>query len=158
MRRTMSAAAAALLVVGCGAATHDSEPDRVADVYEAVLSAVVALEAPPANGEPAPVVYALPDGTEAIPAGVQVQVVKALKDDMDLRFADERVEAVDSSRDGEPVHDDGVLVTLGAVPPAGSLIEVPVDVYWTLAHHRAVVVTLTAGSTTWTVSSVAPAA
>ncbi len=157
MRRTLLAVLVGLLVVGCGGSDGDGRPNRQARVYEALLSAVVAREFPLAGADAVPVVYALPDPTEPLPADVQVAVVKAMKGHIDLRFADERAEAIDSSEADEPVRDDGILVSLGEVPGAGTTFDVEVKIYRNLGDRSSFVISVVGGPDAWTVTSMVPA-
>jgi hypothetical protein len=159
MRRAAIALVVALLLAACGGrgSGAPNESQRDAGVYQAVLSAVAEHEAPPVAGNP-PVIYAVPGTRDPIPAQVQVDVVKALKDSVTLRFADERSEAIDETKDGKPVHDEGLLVTLSPVPPTGTELQLPVDVYRNVNDQHRLTVSLTQGPTAWTATSVVPAA
>jgi len=127
---------ALLVLAGCDDGSDgSSSTDRVAGVYLAALRWAVDTDevAPPSTGDPRnddlPVVYALNLDGSAVPAAVQVVVVKELRDDLTLRFADARKEAVDDKHEGDPVHDHGMLVQLGSVPEEGQEVTVEADVY-----------------------------
>ena len=63
--------------------------------------------------------YVVPLGESDIDATVQADVASELHDVADVRFADERSEALDEDEPGMPVRDDGVLVAIGDVAERG---------------------------------------
>jgi hypothetical protein len=160
MRRAAITLAVAVILAACGGrgSGAPTESQRDAGVYQAVLSAVAEHEAPPVAGQSPPVIYAVPGTRDPIPAQVQVEVVKALKESVTLRFADERSEAIDETKDGKPVHEEGLLVTLSPVPPTGTDLQIPVDVYRNVNDQHRLMVSVTQGPTAWTATSVVPAA
>jgi hypothetical protein len=156
----------ALAAIGsCGGDGDEvSSAERDAGVYEVVLRNLVLADLPPkADEDPLPVVYVVgADGT-TVPVDIQVNVVKPLKDEAEIRFVDARGDAVlDEAPEGddreEPVRDNGVLVTFGALPETGSTIEVEVDIYSSVGDERAYNVTLAGGPSRWQIRSAAPIA
>jgi hypothetical protein len=143
---------------------HVSAAERDAGVYEVVLRDLVLSDLPPtADEDPLPVVYVFGAEGTTIPVDIQVNVVKPLKDEAEIRFVDAREDAVlDEVPEGddreEPVRDNGVLVTFGALPETGSTIEVEVDIYASVGEERAYDVTLAGGPSRWKIRSAAPVA
>ncbi|HRE02994.1 MAG TPA: hypothetical protein PLV68_16970, partial [Ilumatobacteraceae bacterium] len=79
------------------------------------------------------VVYVAPTSGSPIPAGSQVAVVGNLADmgdNIELRFADVRDDAIDLDAEGEPVRDDGALLVVGKVPEKRPPVDVSVEVYF----------------------------
>lgn len=160
----MVLAIGAMATVGaCGGnGDETTETERDAGVYEVVLRDLVLAELPPQTDEdPLPVVYVVgADGT-SVPVDIQVTVVKPLKDEAEIRFVDAREDAVlvdvpeDDDRE-KPVRDDGVLVTFGELPEAGSTIHVEVELYWSVGDERSYDVTLAGGPSRWAIRSAAP--
>lgn len=100
---------------------------REAAVYELILDWVLAGE--PAAADDEPTVFVASRHEQPIDVEVQALIVEAMDERAEVRFVDERAEAVVDGEDGLPVHDGGVLVGLGAVPPDGDRVEVYVDRY-----------------------------
>ena len=146
----------ALATPACdGGGGDGGSTDRVAGVYLAVLRwAVDEAAGSVPTTEPAhdpPVVYAWGLDGRAIPAAVQVVVVKDARDELNVRFADAREEAIDDDEVGEPVHDDGLLVSLGTVPEAGDELTMEAEVYRDLDHDLAFELQLRVSDEGWRV-------
>jgi hypothetical protein len=94
------------------------------------------------------------------PIGVDVQafIVEALDDRVDVRFIDERTEAVEDGDERQPVREDGILVGLGAVPPEGDRVDVYVDRYRKIDDIQAFDVAVRRRGDTWEVVGVPAAA
>jgi hypothetical protein len=140
-------------LMGCGEATAIEGTARDAAVVEQVVRATVRLD----TDEPvvAPVVYAV--GVEGtIPIEVQAAVAAALVDDYDLRFADERAEAIDAGTEDEAVRDGGVLLVIGNVPSQGRSIDVEVERYESLRDVERLAVSLRWRDPTWVVTATEP--
>jgi hypothetical protein len=155
MQGIRGAVAVMLVAAGCGSDGGDDTTERSAQVYEAILAAVVVDEARPAD-DAAPVIYAVADGTDPIPLAVQAHVADAMKDDADVRFADSRADVIDESDVREPVDDGAVLVLLGPVPERGRRVQVPVEVYREKTDQHSFVVTVMQSGDRWTVRSTDP--
>jgi hypothetical protein len=130
--------AALLATAACGDDDETSgASSRDSDVYTAILDNVAAEQ--PVEDEEMPILYVAPLGNEKpFPLDVQVSVVDATADLAVVRFVDEAEQAIDKDGDGEPVIDDGVLVSLGSVPPEGASVHVPGELYRTAADTSAV--------------------
>lgn len=132
----------------------DSEMSREAQIYLALVDEVVDEDVPPASIEDdLPVIYVVPAGDSEIDATVQAEVAAELRDQADVRFADERSEAVLEDEDGMPVRDDGTLVAIGEVPAEGDPIDVELEVYRSAADSSRVMATLAPRSSQWAVTS-----
>ena len=102
--------------------------DDVAIVTAAIRE--VASEGVPADDpERTPVVYVVSVAEGGISAGVQADVVSQLRDEVDVRFADERAEAIEDSDPAAPVPDEGVLLVIGDIAETGRPIVVSVEIY-----------------------------
>lgn len=177
-RRTLGIAVALLTIVAsCGDDTNDpdTEGGRAAFAYEMAVRNVLSDEIqrnlpttvvtvpatdPSTSAVPTtievdkPVVYVVAADGTAIDPEVQVKVVKQLDDDeVDLRFADDRAEAIDADEPGEPVREDGVLIAAGSVPKEGTSIEFRFERYRSLDDRDQVVMSLERADETWSVTS-----
>lgn len=146
---------AALLLAGaCG--SNDDDEGRTAAVYAAIIEELVP---PPPDAAPdAPIetdVFVWGGEDRTIPLDVQVGTVQALDGYTSIRFVDDRDEAVDVEQPGEPVRNEGVLITLGPVPPTGGDIEVAVT-FETDSEPRSFDVHLEGGAAGWTITQLPP--
>jgi hypothetical protein len=120
--------AAALMAAGC----RDG-PDPTGVPADAVIVAVVRAVAGTAPQTtvpgPLPVVYVVSVAEDGVSAGVQAAVASALRDQVDVRFADRREEAVDDAASGEPVVDGGVLLVVDEIPESDGVADVAVEIY-----------------------------
>jgi hypothetical protein len=149
---------AALAVTACGGGTEDGT-SRDAQVYAAAIRDVLADDPPREPTDPLPVVYIIGVGEGAIEARVQADVAQSLDEDADVRFADERSEAVLKDEEHVPVRDHGVLVAIGVVPPDADPVDVQIEVYRSEDDWSKRVLTIGSRSSQWTVTaeSVLPA-
>jgi hypothetical protein len=142
-------------VSGCDGSARE-EMSRDAQVFVVTIRDVVAEEPPPADPDVLPVVYVIGVGEDDIAADIQADVAAELKDEIDVRFADARAEAVLADEDEVPVRDHGVLVAVGALTPEGDdddPVDVEVEVYRSEADWSNLVVTIGRQSSQWTVTS-----
>jgi hypothetical protein len=144
-------AIAMLLASSCDDSS-DSEMSRPTQVYVAVLDAALDQVATP-PGDELPVVYVMPVGETAIDASVQAEVADAFHERADVRFADERSEAIVDDEEELPVRDEGVFVGIGDVAESGEPIEVEVEVYRSVDDSSRWVLTLARRSSRWTVTA-----
>lgn len=150
------ALAGVVVVVAIGAACDgpaDEEMSREAQIYLAAVSEVVAEQAPPTSDDELPVVYVAPVGDSDIDAPVQAEVAAELRDQADVRFADDRSEAVLEDEDGMPVRDEGTLIAIGEVPAEGQPVDVEVEVYRSAEDSSKMVFTFAPRSSRWAVTS-----
>lgn len=150
----LAAVLAATGAAGCDGSARE-QMSRDAQVFVAAIRDVVDDQPPPADPDVLPVVYVIGVGEEEIAADVQAEVAVELKDDIDVRFADERSEAVRANEDHAPVRDEGVLIAMGALPPdrGAEAVDVTVEVYRSDADWSKRVLTVGRRSSQWTVTS-----
>lgn len=141
-------------VVACGDEGNKSA-ERAVAVVEATIRHV-ASEHPPAEGAEAgdlPVVYVVSVGEETLSAGIQADVVSNLRDEIEVRFADAREEAIDETAPTAPVKDGGVLVVLGEIPKLGNPAVVPVEIYTARHEHIKMVYSFVPAGDVWNITS-----
>jgi hypothetical protein len=142
-------------VAGCDGSEREAM-SRDAQVYVVTIRDVVAEEPPPPDPDVLPVVYVIGVGEEDIAADIQADVAAELKDEVDVRFADARAEAVLADDEEVPVRDHGVLVAVGALAPESDdadAVDVEVEVYRSEVDWSKLVVTIGRQSSQWTVTS-----
>jgi hypothetical protein len=138
------------LLVGCSESTALDGTAREAGVIEQIVREV-AVEVP-SEAERLPVVFVVGvDGTIGI--DVQAGVAERLVDEVDVRFADERSEAIDESSDDLPVREGGVLVVLDDIPSEGRTFEMEFNRYRTAEDRERLMVSFQWRSEQWTVTS-----
>jgi hypothetical protein len=93
---------------------------------------------------------------EVIDLETQAGVVTELEDEIDVRFVDERGEAVEEDDPGEPVRGDSVLLRLGPVSTGGDPVEVEVERYRSLDDVEELRLELARRGEGWTVSASSP--
>lgn len=114
-----------LSIAACGADHRTAADDREIAIYSTVIRVV----APPAGTTPttplSDPVFVVPANTRS-PISLQVQagVVDVLHDFATIRFVDERTEAIDTADSHQPVHEGGILITLGKIPPGRTNVTV----------------------------------
>lgn len=152
--RPWALAGAAVVTFGasCDDPTDD-EMSREAQIYLATVSEVIAEQVPVSADDELPVVYVVSVGESDIDAPVQAEVAGELREQADVRFADERSEAVEEDEEGMPVRDEGMLVAIGEVPAEGQPIDVEVEVYRSAEDSSHFVLTLVPESSQWAVTS-----
>jgi hypothetical protein len=150
--RAIPVAAVAMLLASSCDDSSDSEMSRSTPVYVAVVDAALDQVATP-PGDELPVVYVVPVGETAIDASVQADVADAFHERADVRFADERSEAIVEDEEELPVRDEGVLVAIGDIAESGEPIEVEVEVYRSVDDSSRWVLTLARRSSQWTVTA-----
>lgn len=120
------------LTVLAGACTDSSaEPDVVqpAAAYTAIVEWQAGEQEPVLddNGKPKlPVIYVVGADGATVGVGVQAAVAEATVDDAVVRFADDVSDGFDTALEGSPVHDDGVMLAVGALPDPARTIDVAV--------------------------------
>jgi hypothetical protein len=157
LRRLTFLVAAALAVGSCGSEDKPTT-ERDAGVYAAVIRAL-APEEPGDLGtevdELDPTVYVGPlDDDVEISLEVQVAVVDDLEDFATVTFVDSSDEAIDDTKEGEPVLKNGVLLLLSAVPTEPSP-SIGAERYSDLDDAARYRVTVEKSGGEWTVRNVA---
>lgn len=148
-------------LLACGACRNGDEAegqDAPAEIYSAILSQLVAERGPIPTTEgrdddELPPLFVEPLGTGyVIDLTVQADVVERLETVADVRFIDNRMEAVEDDEPGKPVRDGGMLVGLGPLlDSTDGRRTVQVQRYLDAAHYDDVVATVTATSEGWAV-------
>jgi hypothetical protein len=148
---------AGVVVVAIGASCDgpaDEEMSREAQIYLAAVAEVVAEQVPPtSDDDELPVVYVAPVGESDIDATVQAEVAGELRDEADVRFADDRSEAVLEDEAGMPVRDEGMLIAIDEVPAEGDPVDVEVEVYRSADDSSKMLFTFAPRSSQWAVTS-----
>jgi hypothetical protein len=153
-RRLASLVLLAIAIGGCGDDDADVDGVHAADVLAAAIRDVVAGQPVPTDTEGyTPVVFVVGVGENGIDAGVQAEVATALRDDIDVRFADAREEPIDSGEEDEPVRDGGVLLLVSDVPESGNPVEMTVEIYRSLSDWTKAIFTITVGADTSSVTA-----
>jgi hypothetical protein len=114
----------------CGANNRTASDDRAIAIYSAAIRAI----APPEGTTPTlplghPVFVVAADTNSPISLEVQAGIVDVLHDFATIRFVDERSEAIDTAAPHEPVHEGGVLITLGKIPPGHTNVAIEAQRY-----------------------------
>lgn len=145
---------AAIAVASC---TEDDDTGaRQVAVLVAAIREVVA-DVPSADIDPPlPVVYLVGAGEVEFAATVQADVAEDLQDEVDVRFADDRDEAIDANAVDAPVPDEGVLLMVGEIPD-GDPIEVSIEMYRSEDDQPGIVVfSMSADDDGWSVTATSP--
>ncbi len=149
------AALLAVIAGGIGAACDGNDSDtgsRQVAVLVVAIRDVVGLPIA-AVDEALPVVYVVGFGEHDVPATVQSDVAAELHDEVDVRFADDRDEAIETGEADQPVPDSGVLLVVGDIPDRGSPIDVPIEVYRSQRDGSVMMFTLSEGPSSWVVTA-----
>lgn len=151
--------AAALLVVAAGGViagcdrSDSNDETRQVDVLVLAIRDVVSGASGDQTDAALPVVYVVGSGEHEIDAAVQADVAAELHDEIDVRFADERDEVVESDEPDRPVPDSGVLLLVDDIPEDGDEIDVPVEIYRSEVDGSAVVYTFAERTSSWIVTA-----
>ena len=146
----VAALVALLVLAACGESSTVEGTARDAAVVEQIVRE---LAGEPVEPEALPTVYVTGiEGTIAIE--VQAGVAAALVDEIDVRFADERLEAIDEGLERRPVRDGGVLLVVHRVPEEGRRIDVRVDRYETFDLGRRLLTSLRYSEPDWIVTDI----
>lgn len=145
---TLVAVAALFVPAACGESNTVEGTARESAVVEQVVRQ---LAGEPVEPEVLPTVFVT--GSEGtIPIEVQAGVAAALVDEIDVRFTDERLEAIDEGLESRPVREGGVLLVLHRIPEQGRRIDVRVDRYETFDLGRRLMVSLRYADPDWIVT------
>jgi hypothetical protein len=145
------------VIVACGSNGPHGELVDEAGAVTAVVRWAADHEFTTAPDGPRPVVYVVSEDGSSIAATVQAEVARTTVDDIDVRFADKRDEALELDVENEPVKDGGRLLLLGPMPAKGSTtVGLAVDLYRTNHDIEPLVFSLRATTSGVTVVSVQP--
>src|SRR5215207_6112880 len=111
MRSLLIVGVTLIAATGCDSGGDDL-PSRTAQVYMAAIRHAVAVSPPSTEPGALPVIYVVGVGETSIAAGVQAEVAALLRDENDVRFADDREQAIVEDEQSAPVRDDGTLVAV----------------------------------------------
>ncbi|MGB0112280.1 MAG: hypothetical protein WBP59_03585 [Ilumatobacteraceae bacterium] len=131
-RRRLLVGSVAVVALGVAACDSESDPSGVVQPADAVTAIVMwqAAEQTPTvddNGEPKlPVIYVVAGDGTTVDVGIQAAVAESTVDDAVVRFADDVSEGFDADADGSPVHDDGVMLAIGAMPDPARTVTVDI--------------------------------
>lgn len=159
MMRARTFGSGAILVLAAGAAftacsrDGDEEGSRRVDVLVVSIRDVVGGPPTADSREALPVVYVVGAGEHEVAATVQSDVADELQDEVDVRFADERDEAIETGEPDQPVRDSGVLLMVGDVPEDGNRIDVPIEIYRSELDTAMVVFTVVERTSSWVVTA-----
>jgi len=128
MRRALPLAASLVIaVMSCQSGADVDANDRAIAIYSAVIRTVATHDGRSARNGPVFVLAA--DARAPISLEVQAGIVEELHGFATIRFADERGEATNDADPAKPVLDNGVLVTLGRIPPGARRVIVRAERY-----------------------------
>lgn len=144
--------AIATVVVACDQ-NDDAAGSRQVDVLVVAIRDVVGDQPAANSGETLPVVYVVGVGEHEVAATVQSDVAAELHDEVDVRFADERDEAIESEEVDQPVPDSGVLLMVGDIPEDGNSIDVSIEIYRSERDGSTVVFSFAERASTWVVTA-----
>lgn len=139
------------LLTACGSDQVDDPAKDDAEIYRAVIGDLVARSGvafPPS--EDTPVLYVEALGVDGIELEIQVEVVTAWGERYDIRFIDDRSEAIDPDLQGLPVREGSLLLGLGRITRNGTA-EVRGETYLSEADVRAFRYTLRPAGSGWTI-------
>ncbi len=146
--------AAALMMAACGSGNGDGETATDADILRVVIGDLVERSGVVFDtaAEDQPVLFVESFGTEDIPLEVQVDVVAGWQETYDVRFIDDRSEAVDDELDGLPVRERSLLLGLGPITRNGTA-ELRGEYYRATDRVGAFRYTLTKTAEGWRIST-----
>jgi hypothetical protein len=136
-------------LIGCGSTSPDEV--RAAGAYTAVVRWLLTNEM---GDDPDPELALFLESLTAdeIPLEVQVEMIGLLEEFENVRFIDEHEEAVDIDLVGFPVHDDGLLIALGALGPDDPAV-VRAEIYRSSDEISAFRFTLVESDSGWRVAA-----
>lgn len=114
---------AALVVSACGSDTGSDDPlTEAADIHRVVIGDLVDRSGVvfDSSVEEPPVLFVEAFGAEEIPLEVQVDIVAGWQETYDVRFIDDRMEALDDASDDRPVKERSLLLGVGPITRNGT--------------------------------------
>lgn len=155
--KLLAVAGVALAMLGCSSEDRPLEGTARESAVVVQLVRLVAQDAPvdPELPDALPLVFVVGyDGTLAIE--VQASVVATLVDEIDVRFVDERAEAIDDSTEDRPVREGGLLAAIGPIPAERRAVDVEVERYVHAQDVERFVATLVWRDSNWAVTTTTP--
>lgn len=139
------------LLIGCVNSTEVDTTARDAAIYRSVIADVADRSGvEPDSSEDLPVLFIEAFDVDGIPLEVQVEVVTTLSDQYEIRFIDERDEAVATDLAEQPVRPNSILIGLGPIVLNGTA-GVRSELYLSTDDVSAFRYTLTDGGGGWPV-------
>lgn len=157
-RSHLASLAAVLAVVGilssCGRSTEVDDTTRNAEVYRSVIVDVVDRSGVVFDAvEDLPVLFIEAFDADGIALEVQVQVVSSFLEEYEIRFIDQRDEAVEIDLEGLPVRENSLLIGLGPIVVDGG-VDVRGELYLSAEAVSAYRYTLARKNDTWPIVGV----
>ena len=149
MRRTLVLTATVAVVVTACTGGVSNASERRADIYSAVIRAVLGETSHPKISSDTSVFVGAGRERSTINLEVQADIVDELHELATIRFVDRRVEAIDDSNPNRPVKDNGVLITLGKIPSGANTVAVNAGRYLNAVDTDAYRVTLKRTKRQW---------
>ena len=138
--------AALLLLAGCPSEPGEDPDTRSASVYRAVISDMVTrYPVDTEDPEQLPTLFVEAFDPTGIPLKVQVDLVTSFELTLDVRFIDDRIEAIDIEQPGSPVRIESILVGLGSIA-GDDTVDVRAELYVAETDIRAYRYTLEEGT------------
>jgi hypothetical protein len=130
--RLLPVLVAVLVGIGSCSADHGrTADDREIAIYAAVVRVLITAPAgnPRTTAPGRPVFVVAADPHASISLEVQAGVADAVHSLATIRFLDSRSEAIDTADPRRPVHDGGILITLGSIPAGDTAVAVDAQRY-----------------------------
>lgn len=151
----MTAVVLAMVLLACDSDEKSQSP--IAQVLTAIVRDAAGDLPPDEDPDSIPVVYVISGTDEGLPTTAQAAVANSLNDEIDVRFADTRAEALDESEPGAPVREQGGLVAVGNLRDQfdddANRVEVPIEVYRSETQFSRRTLTFSASGEVWSVTS-----
>jgi hypothetical protein len=104
------------VLIGCGIDTEVDDADRNATIYRSVIADVVGRSGVGLDdSDDLPVLFIEAFEADGISLEVQVEVVTSFIEQYEIRFIDDRDEALEDDLEGLPVRENSVLIGLGPI-------------------------------------------
>lgn len=104
------------LCAGCTANAAARTTERDAEIYQSVIADIVDQSGSElARPDDVPLLFIEAFDADGIPLEVQVAVVAGFVEDYEIRFIDDRDEALDIDETGQPVRAGSLLIGLGPI-------------------------------------------
>jgi len=141
----------ALVLSGCASNTDADNTLRDAAVYRSVIADVVDRSAVDldSSGE-LPTLFIETFDADGVALEVQVEIVNDLIEQYDVRFIDDRAEAIEMDLAELPVRSNGLLIGLGPIVHNGA-IDVRTELYLSANEIRAYRYTLAGRDDRWAI-------
>lgn len=145
-------------LVGCGNEDPDDDTLRDAEIYSSIVDDLANRSGMQPAADDLPVLFIEALDPDGISLTVQVEVVAELIEEYEVRFIDDRVEAIEVDLPGQPVRADSLLIGLGPIAVDGSpaAAEVRGELYLAEDDVSAYRYTVAAAPNGWEVAGEGP--